>query len=116
MLEILLIIIAIGLLYFGYVNVKKNSGFDLKENEVYFQQNKKLIPYLNIISIERDMTNSYKIGTTLYIAYIITFYNEQKNEDSFRFYKAMTHASKWNLLKSRVTNANPFAKINESIL
>lgn len=116
MLEILLIILVIGLLYFGYVNVKKNSGFDLSENDVYFQQNKKLIPYANIISIERDMTNSYKIGTTLYIAYIITFYDEQKKEDSFRFYQAITDAMKWERLKANVTRANPFAKINESIL
>lgn len=116
MLEFFLIIIALGLLYFGYINLEKDSGFDLQDNEVYFQQNKKLIRYSDILSIERDMTNSYETGAKLYIAYIITFYDEQKKEDSFRFYTATTDAAKWELLKSRVVNANPFAKINESIL
>lgn len=116
MLETLIIIAILGLLYFGYFSVKKDSVFELKENGAYFQQNKKLIAYSRIISIERDMTNSYEVGTTIYIAYIITFYNEQEVEDSFRFYKATIDIAKWELLKSKITDANPYAKINESIL
>lgn len=116
MLEIFLITSILGFLYLLFFTVKKDSGFDLKEKGVYFQLNKKFIPYSKIISIERDMTNAYEAGTITYIAYIITFYSEQEAEDSFRFYHSNIDIVKWGNLKSRVIEENPYAKINESIL
>ena len=115
MIELLVILIIIGVLYFGYVNMNKNSAFDIKEDAVYFQQNKKLIAYASIVGIERDMTGSFQ-AKTMYFAYIITFTDEAGDTDSFRFYQALTDAAKWESLKAKVIRANPFAKINESIL
>lgn len=114
-MEVVFILLIVGLLYFGYRHMDKNSSFDIKSDGVYFGCNKKQVPYNHIISIERDMTNSFE-GKKMYFAYVITFFDQTGKKDSFRFYKALTDAGKWELLKSRIKEVNPFVKINENTL
>jgi len=115
MLEIIIILLIIGLVLFGYKYMNKASSFDITVDGVFFHEHKKTIAYSNLVSIERDMTNSIQ-GRTMYFSYVITFYNDNGQIDSFRFYQALTDQAKWNRLKSKINLANPAVKINESIL
>lgn len=114
MMEIIFLIVGISFFVYIYFQTDRNSKFDLYDNDVYFHSKKISLRYSEIISIERDISS--REGKTTYFAYIITYYDEHEKIDSFRFYKAMTDAAKWNRLKSNVVDANPLVKINESIL
>lgn len=114
--EIVLILIALAILFYGMVIIPKKAALDIYEDGIYFHVKKMLVPYNSIISIERDCTNSAESGAIIYFSYVITFYTNEGTKDSFRFYRSSADRKKWNNLKAKILNKNPDAFINESIL
>ena len=113
MLDLLFIGIVICAGWYFFNRMEKNSEFEVGDKEVYFKGKKLLIAYSNIISIERDISSGE--GRTMYFGYIITYYTEADKIDSFRIYKALDEAVKWERFKRKLLEHNPSVKINESI-
>jgi hypothetical protein len=51
----------------------------------------------------------------MYFDYIVTYYTEADKIDSFRIYKALDQAVKWERFKRKLLEQNPSVKINESV-
>ena len=113
MLDLLFLGIVIAGFWHFSQRIEKNAEFEIWDDSVYFKGKKLLIPYSNIISLERDISSAE--GRTMYFGYIITYYKETDKIDSFRIYKALNDAVKWERFKRKLLEHNPSVKINESI-
>jgi hypothetical protein len=99
--------------WYFFNRMEKNSEFEVGDEEIYFKGKKLLIPYSKIISLERDISSGE--GRTMYFDYIVTYYTEADKIDSFRIYKALDQAVKWERFKRKLLEQNPSVKINESV-
>lgn len=89
------------------------AKFTLEDEFVFFIRKQRIIPYGDIVSVERDIT----FGDARFdnLGYVIFYENKLGVKESFRTFKTKRNAMLWEKFMQKLHEHNPAVLINNAV-